>query len=395
MSSNQFGFRKNLSALDAIIDFIESIYDALDNRKSVISVLIDYSKAFDTVNIPILLTKLFQYGIRGSSHRLLSSYLSNRKQFISIGNSSSELVNVTIGVPQGLVLRPLLFLIYVNEIPLLSENFHPTLFADDCTLSFIGSNIDELVNMCNRELVTFKHWSDSNRLTLNLSKTKCLFISNIGDLPENCILLNNDVIEQIDNVNFLGIIIDDKMKFDCHIKHISSKISKSIGIMYSIRDMVPSRCLKMIYFSLVQSYFQYCLPIFGAAYATHLETLKILQKRAIRIVNNASYDAHTEPLFSRSKILKTDDLYLHSVACFAYKNQNILDNYRRPHTHYTRHRHLLLPPLQRLRSSSQSVYFNMTELWDKIPLHIRQCNSYQSFKFSYKNYLLSLYNNSH
>lgn len=394
LSCEQFGFRKNLSTLDAIINFTETIYEALNDRKSVINIMIDYSKAFDTVNIPILLTKLYQYGIRGSSHRLLSSYLSDRKQFVSIGDSSSSLIDVNIGVPQGSVLGPLLFLIYVNEIPFLSRNFRPTLFADDCTLSFIGSNINELIEMCNLELQTFKLWSDSNRLTLNLSKTKCLFVSNIDDLPENSILLSNDFIEQIDNGKFLGVIIDDKMKFDCHIKYISSKISKSIGIMYSIRDMVPSKCLRIIYFSLLQSYFQYCLPIFGACYATHLDSLKILQKRAIRIVNNASYYAHTEPLFSKSKILKIDDLYLHSVACFAYKNQHILENYRRSHSHNTRSRHLLLPPLQRLRSTSQSVYFNMIDLWDKIPLNIRQCNTYQSFKHTYKNHLLSLYNDS-
>ena len=132
-------------------------------------------------------TKLYQYGIRGSFHKLLSSYLSNRKQFISIGDSSSSLIDINIGVPQGSVLGPLLFLIYVNEIPFLSCNYRPTLFADDCTLSFVGSNIEELINMCNRDLQTFKLWSDSNRLTINLAKTKCLFVSNIEYLPENSI----------------------------------------------------------------------------------------------------------------------------------------------------------------------------------------------------------------
>ena len=394
LSSHQFGFRKKLSTLDAIIHFTETIYEALNNRKSVVNIMIDYSKAFDTVNIPILLTKLFQYGIRGTAHMLISSYLSNRKQFVSIDGKSSRLFDINIGVPQGSVLGPLLFLLYVNEIPSISENFKPTLFADDCTLSFVGSNVQDLLEMCNHELQNFKLWSDSNRLTLNLSKTKCLFVSNINDFPPDSIILNDDVIEHIDYVKFLGLTIDDKMKFDCHIKNICSKISKSIGIMFSLKDIIPPRCLRIIYFSLIQSYIQYCLPIFGATFDTHIEPLRILQKRAIRIINNASYHAHTDPLFFKSNILKIDDLYLHSIACHAFKNQDLLNNYRRSHTYNTRFRNLLLPPMQRLRTTSQSVYFNITEIWDDIPLPIRQSDTYQSFKFAYKKHLLSQYEHS-
>ena len=184
------------------------------------------------------------------------------------------------------------------------------------------------------------------------------------------------------------------MKFNSHIENICSKISKTVGIMYYLKGMLPPKCLKLIYFSLIQSYIQYCLPIFGSTYDAHIEPLRILQKRAIRIINNASYYAHTEPLFFRSNILKIDDLYLHSIACYAFKNRDLLDNYRRTHSYNTRFRNLLLPPMERLRSSSQSVYFNVTELWDNIPLPIRQSNSYQSFKFAYKRHLLSQYEHS-
>ena len=117
----------------------------------------------------------------------------------------------------------------------------------------------------------------------------------------------------------------------------------------------------------------------------------VLQKRAIRIISNASFDAHTEPLFLKNNILKIKDLYLHSIACYAYKNQFILDNFRSTHTYETRNRNFLVPPFERLRSTEQSVIYNIIILWDDIPLSIRQSNTFPSFKCTYKKYLLSRY----
>ena len=162
--------------------------------------------------------------------------------------------------------------------------------------------------------------------------------------------------------------------------------------MLRIRSLIPLSCLKSLYFSLIHPFFLYVLPVFGATYANHLEPLKLLQKRAIRLISGAAYFDHTEPLFFQNKILKLDDLYKHSIACYAYKNPETLNEFQRDHRFNTRYRDLLLPPLERLRSSQQSVVYNAVVIWNDIPNSIKECPSLVSFKFQYRKYLLEQYN---
>ena len=190
---------------------------------------------------------------------------------------------------------------------------------------------------------------------------------------------------------FLGVEIDRKFKFDRHIEHICSKISKSIGIMFRVRGFVPSPCLRNLYFSLIHPYLLYCLPVFGATYAIHLQPLIILQKRAIRIISNAGFLDHTEPLFKLQKILKLQDLYKYSLACYFFKNQNLLNSFSQSHNYNTRNRDLFLPPHERLRSTSQSVIYNGIIVWNNIPDSIKACRTIGSFKYQFRNHLLSEY----
>ena len=131
----------------------------------------------------------------------------------------------------------------------------------------------------------------------------------------------------VKEATFLGLIIDDKMKFNQHIDYICKKVSKSIGVLYKIRLSCPRVCLRTVYFSTIHPYFQYCLPIFAATYHSHMEPLILLQKRAIRIVSGANYLDHTEPLFFNNKVLKIPDLYKQSLGCFACSNPEILSNF--------------------------------------------------------------------
>ena len=344
------------------------------------------------MNIDVLLRKLYKYGIRGLLFELLALYLRNRKQYVSIKSAMSPVRILNIGVPQGFVLGPLLFLLYVNEIPLLSDKFVPTMFADDCTLSFSSCNLDYLIMQCNAELEKFKSWSDANRLTLNFDKTVNLMISNVyNTLPRNSVLVDNHIISDVSESKFLGVIIDNKVKFDRHLQYISSKVSKSIGVLYFSRKFIPLSCLKSLYFSFIHPYFLYCLPIFGTTYQTHLNPLILLQKRAIRIISGAEYLDHTDPLFFYNKILKIEDMYKHSIACYTYSHPEILVNFERTHPYYTRNYDSLLTPFMRLRSTQQSVRYNAVQIWNEIPDEIKNSISKQSFKFKYKRYLLSQY----
>ena len=264
------------------------------------------------------------------------------------------------------------------------------MFADDCTLIF--TNINSLITECNDDLALFKSWSDANRLTINTSKTNCLFISNRFYTPSpGCIQLDDHDLNFVSDSRFLGVVIDDHLKYNKHIQYICDKISKSIGIMSRIRHYVPLSCLRSLYFSIVHPYFLYCLPVFGATYPTHLKPLITLLKRAIRIISGAVFPAHTEPLFRSNKILKLMDLYDHSLGCYIYDNPNLLEDFARTHKYNTRNANQFRIPIDRLRSTEQSVLHNAIRVWNNIPADVKACRTKQSFKYQYKQVLLNSY----
>ena len=391
ISAQQFGFRKNMSTFDALIQVTEFIYKALNDRKSCLNILIDYSRAFDTVNHEILLKKLKRYGIQGLAHQLISSFLLNRKQCVRINNIHSDYITTNISIPQGSVVGPLLFITFINCLPNISQNFLATMFADDCTLSFSSDNRSDLIRDSNNDLVLFKQWSDANRLTINIDKTNCLFISNISIPPAGNIQLDNHELDFVEETKFLGIYLDSEVKYSKHIEHVCNKISVANGIMYRIRSYVPKSCLKNIYYSIVHQYILYCLPIYGATYNCYLEKLFLAQKRSIRIISQADYYAHTEPLFFSNKILKVKDLYKHFIACYIFSRQHLLEIYRTTHNYPTRSSDLM-EPQHRLRSTEQSFMLNAVRIWNSVPDYIKTCRTESSFKYKYKLFLLSHYN---
>ena len=225
-----------------------------------------------------------------------------------------------------------------------------------------------------------------------VEKTNFLLISNFGNsIASVSITLGGHGLDSASSIKFLGMVLDDKLKYDQHINLICSKISKSIGVLYRIRSFVPKSCLKNLYHSIIHPYYVYCLPIFGSTYDTHLEPLRILQKRAIRIINGSGYLDHTAPLFYASKILKLEDLYKHSVACYMYDHQSLLLDHVPSHSYGTRNRDRPVPPRQNLRSTEQSVIYNGIRIWNVIPNNIKTCLTKQSFKYQFKKYLLSQY----
>ena len=168
-------------------------------------------------------------------------------------------------------------------------------------------------------------------------------------------------------------------------------MSKSIGVIFHIRKLVPKSFLRNIYFSIVHPYIIYCLPIFAATYHVHLEPLILLQKRAIRAINNAQFRAHTDPLFFTNKILKVPDLYKHSLGCYIFKNQYLIDLNSRSHDYFTRNRNSSLIPVARLRATEQSVIRNALSVWNDIPVDIKTCRTLENFKFKFRNHLLEQY----
>ena len=267
---NQFGFQREHSTSHAILDLVTYLNDRLEEKKTVCNIFLDLSKAFDTVDYSILLHKLNHYGIRGVALDLFKSYLSNRKQFVSDGSIYSSVVDMSIGVPQGSVLGPILFLLYINDIDNASD-FKTRLFADDTCLSLSNFSLSDLETRCNIELVNVNEWMSCNRLTINPNKSKVLIVNRSRNKPNG--LLNNfelnighSKLESADSVNYLGILIDSKLSWEPQVNRVLNKISKGAGILSKLRHFVPKSILRSVYFSLFYAHLNYVMGLLGKYY---------------------------------------------------------------------------------------------------------------------------------
>ena len=395
---NQFGFTKGKSTQDAILRLSELIYESLnsDDGSFSLNVFVDFQKAFDTINLQILLGKLELYGIKGLALKLIKNYLSDRTQSVRIGDTVSSSRPILIGVPQGSILGPLLFLFFINDLPNISNTFTTILFADDTTLNFKFNNIDEANLICNVELQKFLDWTLANRLSINfgMNKTYCIlhtYRNRTLRSDDLNIVLNNNELNYLNVGTFLGVKIDSKMKFSSHIDHVCTKVSKAIGIIYKLSTLKAPYCiLKQVYYSIVYPYLNYNVCSYAATYSTYLDRILMLQKRLVRIINRASYFAHTDELFFNSGILKIQDIYKLCVGLYMYDHQHDAI-FVRNHSYNTRNRSDLLPTRSRLTITQNSISASGPNIWNSIPNEIKSISSKQSFKFQYKKFLLSSY----
>ena len=234
----QFGFRKNHSTSHSIITLVERVSKALDTGKYVVGVFLDLKRAFDTVDHSILLNKLYLYGIRGNIYNWFKSYLTNRSQYVEYNNVKSKTEIITHGVPQGSILGPLLFIIYMNDFSRSSELLFSILFADDTSVFIEGTCLNDISEILNTELEKISIWLEANKLTININKTHYMMFhrTRIKHITNFKIYISNNAIDRSINTKFLGVIIDNKLNWAAHILYIKNKISKSIGIIYKIRN---------------------------------------------------------------------------------------------------------------------------------------------------------------
>ena len=404
--TGQYGFRHGHSTELAATELIDRIAFSMDKGEIPINIFMDLSKAFDTIDHDILTYKLKHYGFKDNSLSLLSSYLTGREQFVEFNDVKSNCIPITTGVPQGSILGPLLFIIYLNDINLSSDKFQFLTYADDTTLFVIFDSAyeqsDENISqddVLNAELEKVADWLSLNRLSLNKDKTKCMIFRNYNKivLPPK-LVIKNQIIEQVNNFNFLGIILDSNLNWKAHTESIGKKISKTIGIMNRLKHYLPMYTLKTIYNSLINSRLNYGILCWGLKQ----NGLVQLQKKAVRVIVNANYNAHADPIFKRLNILKVDDIAVSKLYKFYYRyTKKTLPHYflnssyliLPTHTHETRTSDYILPRI-RLKNTEFNVRYqlplllneNETSIIDKV-----NTLSEYGFSFHVKRHLISLY----
>ena len=305
---SQYGFKKKHSTEFAVLELIDRITQSLDNGQTPINIYLDLSKAFDTLDHSILLHKLSHYGVNDSALKLLSSYLSNRKQYVNYRNCNSELTPLHVGVPQGSILGPLLFIIYVNDISVSSNIFKFTMYAYDTTLSTTIDSTNEnncSTELINNELLKIHDWLLVNKLSLNVPKTKFMVFC----MPQKKVVIPrlkiaNTEIDSVDRFNFLGVLLDKHLSWDAHTNALVGKISRTTGILNKLKLFLPQYILKTIYTTLILCQLNYGILAWGH----NNNRVYKLQKRAVRIISCSKFNAHSEPLLKQLNLLKVEDI---------------------------------------------------------------------------------------
>lgn len=367
LCEQQYGFRPKHSTEYAAVKLVDRIINNMDNNKTKltpVAIFMDLSKAFDTLNFDIFLTKIHYYGIRGTALNLIQNYLTTRQQYVEFKNCISTRQNVITGIPQGSILGPLFFSIYINDIIHSTNKFNYLMYADDTTLYF---NLEDFPEQgreldINNELNKVNNWLTLNKLTLNTDKTKTMFFHKRREIQTINFRINNNIIDCVSSFTYLGLILDEHLSWNNHIAMITSKISRVSGVLQRLKYIYPLNILKIIYNSLFTPHINYGIFVWG----THVNQLSKYQKKAIRAITNSDYIAHTEPLLKNLSILKVEDMYTLKLLKFLHNlSHNNLPPYfseYNPHLvkletpYYLRTHPLPVPAITHVYAESSLIY---------------------------------------
>lgn len=401
----QYGFRARSSTVNCAIDLVEYIYSQMDVSNVVTGVFLDLSKAFDMVNHDLLLAKLERCGVRGLPNDLFSSYLTGRSQYVSIKNAVSSSAEVTRGVPQGSVLGPLLFLIYINDISNLPLKGKSYLFADDSTIAYSSPSFVLNSEMAEYDLNLLRRFFTANFLALNPGKTKVMHFCTQRHSTVN----SNDAVIKLDDVNietvttfkYLGLMLDSHLTWNSHVEYVASKIKSIVGILYRAKHIIPRDVRQLIYLSMFQPHLHYMVELWGSVSMLYLKRIQVIQNQAIRNVLSLPYLSPRMSLYSNSslRILPVKAIFENALAVFIFKKINGLTHGEltlqvHEHPYNSRNRLLLKKQKCRLSMCQRSISFMGPSIFNDLPPTCKASTNITLFKracFTYFSENLSKY----
>lgn len=373
MSENQFGFTEGLSTNDAMCCLIKEATNIINKNKTCMVVFLDLAKAFDTVSHKILLDVLERNGVRGNVWRVFESYLAGRQQQVRIRETMSDPHTINIGVPQGTVLGPILFNLYINSIKDIEIEGKIVSYADDTAIIFSGYSWEETrINAING-LRKIKTWLNVHKLSLNIKKTNYLAITKV-DLnrpPFNHIEIGeNEKIEEVPQVKYLGVMIDCYLKWGAHAEYLTKKIRSLSYKFYILRNILSTSMLIALYRSLVESLLTYGITVWGSMYENAMRPLQIVQNKILKIIHKKDRLYPTNMLYNE-KILDLRTLFFHSVNCYIHKHSRAQPGVT--HSQNTRFRlnRLLKIPICNSEFYRRSINYLGPKIYNLLPTEMK------------------------
>lgn len=388
LCAEQHGFRKGRSTQTGILSFLSELYINLDKNKKCFGVFMDLSKAFDLVNHALLLEKLRKYGLRGKLGGWLESYLSNRQQIVEIDHIKSSKLSISCGVPQGSVLGPLLFVLFINDLPNIVSECHLIMFADDNSLLITKDNHLDLVHNSQEKINTFVSKFSSDKLLLNESKTVFInFTPRSLNYQESFLLrINGQSLEQVKSTKFLGVHIDNALNWECHINDLCKKLSPACFALYRLRTVTNRNILLSYYYAKFYSRIVYGIIFWGGSHYS-VRAFR-MQKKAVRNIVGVSRRTSCRRYFRELKILPLACLYIMEIVMLVKSNPDKFLRNNHNHHYDTKGQNTLLTPAHSLSLYEKSPYYMGIKLYNKLPDHLKQINSRVKFKNELRTLLL-------
>ena len=402
LSSHQHGFRPKHSTKTALIDLLDFVTNFFEKKMYIVGLFIDIFKAFDCLNHNILLPKLEHYGIRGVTLDWFRSYLFNRFQFTCQSDAKSLYHKIVCGIPQGSILGPYLYLIYVNDIFNVSSETKCILYADDTTLLFADTNLKTLLANSSAQFSLFSLWFRDNLLALNPKKTNFVifYLMHAKFVFPKLLHFDTHTVNRVDCVKFLGFMIDSTLSWNSHINCILCKVSTGIGMVKIFSKFLPMYYLLSIYHSFIAPYLTSGIEFWGTACEVLLHPLRIAQKHCVRLIAGVSRLEHCAPIARNLNILLLNDLcnfHILSVIFKVYNNDgcevvnNLLKLVNSVHLRQTRSCNVnFYVPFCRLNIQKNFIVYRGVKLWNELSIVLRQSSSLSLFK---KNIISTLFAN--
>ena len=397
--SFQYGFRKGSGTELALVEISNMIYNALDGQRFVGALFLDLQKAFDCIDHELLLDKLYCYGIRGVPFNLLKSYLTNRKQYVTINGISGNVLDIECGVPQGSVLGPLLFNIFINDVSYLPLIGQLRIFADDTALFYDTKDPVTISLNIKHDLSVLLEYFKSNLISLNMSKTKFMIFQSPHKILTSVPPLQvcDITIERVNSFKYLGVTLDVNMSWQEHINITCNKIAPLVSLLRKLSWFVPTNVLLKIYFAFIHSRINYGILVYGTACSSRLKKIQIMQNKSLKSIYKLPSLFSTRELFAKDEhlVLPVNILHEFQVAIYMYKTLNIssvLSNLKFDyinHHYITRNSNKLNYHVTKTEYGRKCISYLGPSIYNKIPTNIKISESFLKFKKNLKKYFKS------